>query len=159
MAEPKPRQVLVYDGGCGFCTRCAEWARRRLPHHYDVVAWQRISDLSALGLTTADVSNSSCWIDSSGRPHLGERGVALVLIEIGGLWAVVGRALLLPPIRVVAAALYQFIARNRHRMPGGSAACQIDDAYESDHGASKSRVSPAGAACARGSSAARRPTR
>ena len=83
MAGCQRRPTLVYDGDCGFCTRCAEWVRRRLPQAHDVVAWQELPDLDALGLTVADVASASYWIDADGRPHRGERGVALALIEIG----------------------------------------------------------------------------
>jgi hypothetical protein len=62
-------------------------------------ALQELPDLDARGLTVADVTRASYWIDADGRPHRGERGVAMDLIEVGGLWAVAGRALLTPPIR------------------------------------------------------------
>jgi predicted DCC family thiol-disulfide oxidoreductase YuxK len=127
MAGCQRRPTLVYDGDCGFCTRCAEWIRPRIPQGHDVVAWQELPDLEALGLTAADVARASYWIDADGRPHGGERGVAMALNEIGGFWTVVGRMLLLPPIRTLAAPLYGLIARYRHRLPGGSAACNVDD--------------------------------
>jgi predicted DCC family thiol-disulfide oxidoreductase YuxK len=127
MAGYQHRPTLVYDGDCGFCRRCAEWARRRLPQGHDVVAWQELPDLDALGLTAADVTRASYWIDADGRPHRGERGVAMALIKIGGFWTVVGRMLLLPPIRTPAAPLYGLTTRYRHRLPGGSAACYIYD--------------------------------
>src|ERR671910_464468 len=78
------RSALVYDGDCGFCKRCAEWARRRLPQGHDVVACQELPNLDALGLSVADVTRASYWIDADGRPHRGDRGVAMALIEIGG---------------------------------------------------------------------------
>jgi len=121
------RPALVYDGDCGFCRRCAEWARRRLLPGSDVVPWQELPHLGALGLTVPDVVSASYWIGADGRAHRGERGVAMALIEIGGPWAVVGRVLLLPPIPSIAALVYRFIARNRHRLPGGTAACYVDD--------------------------------
>jgi predicted DCC family thiol-disulfide oxidoreductase YuxK len=132
MAGTERRPVLVYDGDCAFCARCAEWARRRLPHGHEVAAWQQLPDLDALGLTAADVSSASYWIDADGRPHRGERGIAMALSEIGGVWTVVGRALLMRPVRTIAAVLYRLIARNRHRMPGGSAACRVDDGARGD---------------------------
>ena len=49
----------------------------------------------------------------------------MALIAIGGFWTVVGRVLLLPPVRTLAAPLYRLIARYRHRSTGGSAACHV----------------------------------
>jgi hypothetical protein len=51
----------------------------------------------------------------------------MALIEIGGFWTVGGRVLLPPPIRTLAAPLYGFTARYRHRLAGGSATCYIYD--------------------------------
>ena len=124
--------MLIYDGDCGFCTRCAEWAQRRLPKGHAVAAWQHLPDLDELGLTVADVTSASYWIDADGRPHPGEQGIAMALIAIGGIWTVAGRALLMPNLRKIAAALYRLIARNRQRMPGGSASCQVDDGARGD---------------------------
>jgi predicted DCC family thiol-disulfide oxidoreductase YuxK len=132
MADRQHGEVLVYDGDCGFCARCAQWARRRLPQGHEVVAWQQLPDLDALGLTAADVASAAYWIDAAGQPHRGEQGVAMALIEIGGFWTVVGRTLLMPPVRTMAAPLYRLIARNRHRMPGGSVDCQVDDGAQGD---------------------------
>jgi predicted DCC family thiol-disulfide oxidoreductase YuxK len=114
------------------CSRCAEWARRRLPSGRNVIAWQRLPDLDALELTANDVTNAAYWIDADGQQHRGERAVARALVEVGGLWAVLGRAILLPPVTVLAAAVYRLVARNRHRLPGGSPACQVADGVMRD---------------------------
>jgi predicted DCC family thiol-disulfide oxidoreductase YuxK len=129
---PARRPLLIYDGECGLCSLCAEWARRRLPSGNNVIAWQRLPDLDALELTANDVTNAAYWIDADGQQHCGERAVARALVEIGGLWAVLGRAILLPPVTVLAAAMYRLIARNRHRLPGGSPACQVADSVMRD---------------------------
>lgn len=117
----------MFDGDCGFCTRSAEWARRRLTDDHQVVAWQRLPDVRLIGLTLDDVTSAAYWIDSEGRAHRGERGVAKTLLEIGGVWAIGGRLLLLPGISALAGVVYRLIARNRHRMPGGTAACKVED--------------------------------
>ena len=126
-ATPARRPLLIYDGACGICSRCARWAQRRLPTGHTVVAWQRLPDLDALALTTNDVTTAAYWIDADGQQHRGERAVARALVEIGGAWAVLGRAIMLPAVSGAAAAVYRLIARNRHRLPGGSPACQVSD--------------------------------
>lgn len=121
---PTGRPLLIYDGDCGLCSLCADWARRRLPSGHNVIAWQQLHDLDSIELTTNDVTTAAYWIDADGQQHGGERAIARAFVEIGGLWAVAGRAILLPPVTVLAAAVYRLIARNRHRLPGGSPSCQ-----------------------------------
>lgn len=117
--------MLIYDGDCAFCTRCAMWVRRRLPETASVVAWQAIDDLGRYGLTEADVETAAYWVDAKGEAHRGYRAIARSLIAIGRAWAVLGYVLLVPPVSWLAAVAYRVIAANRHRMPGGTAACQI----------------------------------
>ena len=116
--------ILVYDGDCGFCTASASWIGRRLPNDVAVTPWQAL-DLAAHGLTEADVTTAAYWIDDAGRRHRGAAGVAAALRSAGGGWALVGRALQLPLLSGLAAAVYRVIARYRHRLPGGTAACRI----------------------------------
>jgi predicted DCC family thiol-disulfide oxidoreductase YuxK len=40
------------------------------------------------------------------------------------IWRIAGRILLLPGISWMAAHTYRLIATNRHRLPGGTPACQ-----------------------------------
>jgi predicted DCC family thiol-disulfide oxidoreductase YuxK len=113
--------VLVYDGACGFCRRCAAWVRRRLPRHPTVVAWQDC-DLAALGLTAARCSAALQWVDA---PRAGARricgghlAVAALLRHAGGPWRVVGLAMTVPPVSWLARLAYGWVARNRHRFRG-----------------------------------------
>lgn len=115
--------MLVFDGDCAFCTASARWVERRLPTGAVVVPWQR-ADLPALGLTPEDVATSVWWIDGDGR-HRGEVAVARALVAAGRPWSVIGRLLLARAVRPLAGAGYRLVARNRHRLPGGTAACRL----------------------------------
>lgn len=117
--------MLIYDGDCGFCTVSAKWAERRLPAGTPVVAWQQLDDLAERGLSVDDVTSAAYWVDREGRNHRGEQGVAAALVAIGGGWAVVGRVMAAPPVRWLAAPVYRLVARYRHRLPGGTAACRL----------------------------------
>jgi hypothetical protein len=57
------RRVLLYDGDCGFCTRSATWLVTGSPADVAAISWQTVPDLTALGLTQADVTSSSWWLD------------------------------------------------------------------------------------------------
>lgn len=116
--------MLVYDGDCGFCARSARWAADRLPDG-TVVAPSHDLDLPAIGLSQADVERSAWWLDGD-RLAGGHEAIGRCLIAIGGRWRPVGRLLFVPPISWVAAVVYRLVARFRHRMPGGTAACRVD---------------------------------
>ena len=104
--------MLIYDGDCGFCTMSAKWIRRRLPADATIV--------SRPGIAAVE------WVDARGRTHRGHRAIARSLIAAGGVWGIVGRALLVPPVTWVAALVYRVVSANRHRLPGGTPACNVD---------------------------------
>jgi len=55
----------------------------------------------------------------------GARAIARALIAAGGLWEILGRVLLFPPISWISALGYRIIARYRHFLPGGTPACKL----------------------------------
>jgi len=119
--------VLVYDGDCAFCTRSVRFIERRISRHPRIVAWQH-ADLEPLGLTAEMCETAVQWVGTDGSVASGHRAVARTLIHGGGLWWVMGRIILLPGISSVSALVYRWVARNRHRMPGGTAECVLPQA-------------------------------
>ncbi len=117
------RPVLIYDGDCAFCTKCVAVVER-MHVDADLLAWQ-FADLPALGLSVAAVSDAVQWIGTDGSVHAGHDAVAGLLIYKGGLWVIAGRFLRLPGISWLAARAYRLVANNRHRLPGGTAACAL----------------------------------
>jgi predicted DCC family thiol-disulfide oxidoreductase YuxK len=115
--------ALVYDGDCGFCTRSAGVARRLLPGT-SIVAWQQ-ADLAAIGVTPARAQREVLWVAESGRVSGGARAIAQALRAAGGVCALLGLLLLLPPISWAAQGIYRVVAANRMRLPGGTAACAL----------------------------------
>ena len=107
--------ALVYDGDCDFCQRCADWIATRLAAGTPVVASQE-ADLAALGLTARQASEAAWWIGSDRTQHRGHRAIAAALRACGGTWARLGRTLTWPGISLLAAGVYELIARNRHRL-------------------------------------------
>ena len=65
------------------------------------------------------------WVTPAGAVHGGAQAVAKLLLSAPGGWPLVGALLTLPPVRWMAHGLYRLIARNRHRLPGGTAACAL----------------------------------
>jgi predicted DCC family thiol-disulfide oxidoreductase YuxK len=121
------RATLVFDGDCGFCTTSANWIERRWPQVDGPVAipWQRLSPdvVMASALTAADFQRAAWWIDGATKEQ-GARAIARALVAAGGVWAVVGRILLVPPVSWMAPVGYRLIARYRYRLPGGTPACK-----------------------------------
>lgn len=121
--------LLVFDGDCGFCTTSATWIARRLARHDGadaaLVPWQH-TDLAALGTTQERATQEVLWVPAvGGRVHGGADAIACWLRHRGGAWGLLGRGAGLPVVRDVAAAAYRLVARNRHRLPGGTPACAL----------------------------------
>ncbi|MEU6073014.1 DUF393 domain-containing protein [Micromonospora sp. NPDC047074] len=118
------RSTFVYDGDCAFCTRCAEFIDRRIPTAVRVVPWQ-FTDLDALGLTETECEEAVQWVGADGSRAAGPDAIARLLRGSGPLWRVAGTGLAFPPVRAAAWPAYRWVARNRHRLPGGTAACSL----------------------------------
>jgi predicted DCC family thiol-disulfide oxidoreductase YuxK len=118
-----PKPVLVYDGDCGFCTRCVRLVER-MGADVQIVAWQ-FADLPALGLTESAAADALQWVEPDGTIRAGHEAVAALLIRSNRLWALVGKFILLPGISAIAARVYRLVADNRDRLPGGTPACAL----------------------------------
>ena len=124
------RPVFLYDGDCAFCTSCARFIERHIPTSAEVTPWQ-FADLDALGVSQVDAEASVQWIEPRfGGPlrAAGPAAIARLLVDAGSCWRPLGWLLELRPIRWIAGPAYRLIARNRHRLPGGTAACQLPQA-------------------------------
>ncbi|HET8681438.1 MAG TPA: DCC1-like thiol-disulfide oxidoreductase family protein [Micromonosporaceae bacterium] len=118
------RPTFVYDGDCAFCTSCARFVARQVPTPADVVPWQH-TDLAALGLTDDQCAAAVQWVGADGRTAAGPEAIAELLRSSHPAWRLVGRLLGLRPALAAAWPAYRWVARNRHRLPGGTAACAL----------------------------------
>lgn len=114
-ASRRQRPVLVYDGDCAFCNRCAR-ALERIKPDAEIVAWQVI-DLVALGVTEEQARDAVQWVQVDGTVCSGHEAIASTLNTAGRIWKVIGHMLLLPGISWVAAKVYRLVATHRHRLP------------------------------------------
>jgi predicted DCC family thiol-disulfide oxidoreductase YuxK len=119
--------VFLYDGDCGFCSSCARFLTRYVQTPAEILPWQ-LADLVALGVTREQCAAAVQWIDDD-RVESGPVAIAALLRTATGrsgfAWRAVGRRLGAPSLTVVAWPVYRLIARYRHRLPGGTAACAI----------------------------------
>jgi predicted DCC family thiol-disulfide oxidoreductase YuxK len=117
--------TFLYDGDCAFCSSCARFIERWIPTAATIAPWQ-FADLAALGVTGAAASEAVLWVEP-GRPAVaGPVAIARLLrTSRARAWRPVGAGLGLRPVAALAWPVYRWVARNRHRLPGGTAACAL----------------------------------
>jgi predicted DCC family thiol-disulfide oxidoreductase YuxK len=121
---PETRPILVFDGDCAFCTTWVNRLRELLPRFPEALPFQWI-DYAELGLDEHDVTHYA-WYVSPTRQLGGHLAFsALLRAQRGPWWRFAGWLLATPPYSWIAALGYRFIARNRHRLPGGTPACAL----------------------------------
>ncbi len=116
--------LLVYDGDCAFCRRAVALALSRMKVACRAVPWQQ-ADLGSLGLTPQEAAEAVWWVEPGVRKVRGHEAVAAALRHGRAAWRPVGRLLEAPALAKGGAAGYDLVARNRHRLPGGTAACGL----------------------------------
>ena len=115
--------MLIYDGDCGFCKRSLGWMIRLGTTCAHQSAQD--SDLTALGLTERDAEEAA-WFVLGDRRWRGHEAIARALqtsrcgpVRLGG--AALGSRMLRP----LTSRGYAWVARHRHQLPGGTAACEL----------------------------------
>jgi predicted DCC family thiol-disulfide oxidoreductase YuxK len=119
------RGLLIYDGDCGFCRAAAAWVGARWRDGGRAAPWQELGErgLARVGLSLEEARSAAWWVDGSGRLSRGELAIAGALAATDGWPATAGRLLARPPLRWLAACIYPFVVRWRHRLPGGTPSC------------------------------------
>lgn len=116
--------TFVFDGDCAFCSMCARFIERRVPTSAEVVSWQW-TDLAALGVSRAAAVDAVQWVTPGGPVLAGPAAIAALLRSSNAFWKPLGWLLGLKPVTALAWPVYRWVARNRHRLPGGTAACAV----------------------------------
>lgn len=119
--------VFLFDGDCGFCTRCAMFLRRHVRTPARIVPWGAV-DLAPLGVTAAECAQAVQYV-SGDRVSAGPVAIADLLRTAGGrrgaVWRLLGWVLARRAVLVLAWPVYRWVARHRHRFPGGTVACEL----------------------------------
>lgn len=120
------RPLLLFDADCGFCTKVAG----RVPSlrlAVEVAPLQSV-DLAGLGICAERALTEMPYVDADGNVRYGHEAIAAAL-RTGPLpMRAIGRAIALPGVGLVARPVYQWIARHRHQLPGGTPACALPGA-------------------------------
>ena len=124
--------VLLYDGTCGFCASSVQFVLRQER------AGRTLRFASLQGETGQSVFrrhpelagvDSLIWYEDGGGAAgdvvlVRSDGILAVARYLGGPWAALARVGRLVP-RAVRDAMYDFVARNRYRIPGKARACLL----------------------------------
>lgn len=117
------RAVFLYDGDCAFCTTCANFAERHVRTEAEIKPWQW-SDLDALGISRQAAEDAVQWIEP-GLVKAGPDAIAVLLRRAQWYLKPLGWIASLRPVSWLLWPIYRLVSRNRHRLPGGTAACSM----------------------------------
>ena len=116
--------TLVFDGDCGFCTSVARHFEKRSFTPIEIAAWQ-LTDLAALGLTPEQASEQVYLVTIDGVFGGAECFAELMRIQGDPFHRLIAWGMRLPGIRRLSEWGYRQVAHNRHRLPGGTPACEL----------------------------------
>ena len=125
-------RVLIYDGDCQFCQLSLEFGIRNLRIFPQYVAFQKINP-GDFGLTPQQV-RAQIWLAGKVPSQASALGGhlaagAILKLQPSLLLKVLGWLISTPPTSWAAELGYKLVAANRHRLPGGTRACKIEDNY------------------------------
>jgi predicted DCC family thiol-disulfide oxidoreductase YuxK len=127
MGSNARRSVLLYDEDCTFCTKSALLIHR-LNLDSDVASMQSV-DLVALGIDVDRTRREVVFRQYDGTVFYGHDAIGRLLRTGSPPWSWLGTIIATWPVSELSRAVYQFVARHRHHMPGGSPACKVDKKY------------------------------
>jgi predicted DCC family thiol-disulfide oxidoreductase YuxK len=121
-STPAAGGVLLYDSDCGFCTRSAEFLRRRRPGCE--IRPMTDAALAGFGVDAERARREVPFVDAAGV-RWGADAVAAALATCPGGWRAAGWLIGRPPLAWVARPVYAWVAAHRHELPGGTASCEL----------------------------------
>ena len=114
--------ILLHDPDCGFCTRSAEWLVRR---GMRATSAPLGSAATPSDLDTERATREVPFVHADGRVTWGARAIADAMLTCRGPVRWAGGVLSLGPVQAFARPVYRWVARHRHELPGGTAACTL----------------------------------
>jgi predicted DCC family thiol-disulfide oxidoreductase YuxK len=118
--------LLVFDGDCAFCSSSVRAGQRWIGRMATASPYQT-TDLGQFGLTAAECERAVRYVTRDRRVLAGENAVSMLLVDAGRGWWLLGSFMRLPGVHWLSGVAYRWVARNRHRLPGGTPACSLAD--------------------------------
>jgi len=128
------KNILLYDGECGFCSAVADWVvRTNKDNNIETIPYQT-ADFNniAVGLTFEQASRSAIFIRrSDGHIFLNARSILETLKHTHGIYELIGYLGSNPIISLLCYPFYRLFARYRRRLSIvlGYNACKIPENY------------------------------
>lgn len=115
--------ILLFDGDCSFCSSSARVLKKMVGQKVEVLAYQQV-DLEPLGILTTECELAVQYADGNKRSS-GHIAIADALIATKSIWSLAGLFIKLPVITSAGFLVYDWVSKNRHKLPGGTPACQM----------------------------------
>lgn len=115
--------LFIFDGDCAFCSTSARLLKKMTQGRILIEPYQFL-ELEQLGVPAEDASSAVQFLTDENR-YQGARAIAEALIASRTPCAFVGWLIKAPVILSFAELTYLLVAKNRHRLPGGTPACKL----------------------------------
>ncbi len=127
MTSAADASILIFDGDCGFCTTTANWIKKKSKIALEIAPYQW-TELGQYGLTTEEAA-ARVQVVVGDKVFAGHYCMSkLLLIQPNILLKLVGALMVLPGLDSISAKVYEWIAANRQKLPGGTPACKLPKA-------------------------------
>ncbi|MFM6980572.1 MAG: thiol-disulfide oxidoreductase DCC family protein [Micrococcales bacterium] len=118
-------ELLIYDSDCAFCQKCVDWGVKKLAYFPKAIGFQAIQPRD-YALTEQDVQSSIWLIQESGAKLSANRAATAILkSQPKYRWRLLGSIADAYWVAPVARRIYFLLAKNRHKMPGATQACEL----------------------------------
>lgn len=94
-------------------------------HRFDVLPYQTSGLLESVGLSEQQCIEAAWFVDEKGNKHRGAAAINAALNALGGIYRAASWVYRVPGLKQIEDRVYDWVARNRYRMPGSTAACEI----------------------------------
>lgn len=115
--------VLLFDGDCAFCSSSARVLKKMTKGNVEILPYQ-LQNLEKFGVTASACEQAVQFV-SVDKISSGHIAIADALLASRSLWWLAGVLIKLPVVTSLAYLIYEWVSKNRHRLPGGTPACQI----------------------------------
>jgi predicted DCC family thiol-disulfide oxidoreductase YuxK len=93
--------------------------------HIEVLPWQTPGLLVRVGLTPEQTMESAWFVDEAGRKFAAAKAINESLAALHWAFKPLAWLYRVPGIKQIEDAVYKWIAANRYRLPGSTAACAV----------------------------------
>ncbi|BDQ00728.1 DUF393 domain-containing protein [Aquiluna sp. KACHI24] len=116
--------LFIFDGDCSFCSTSARFLEKITRHRVPIKPYQFLN-LEQVGVPRQDAEAAVQFL-IAGERYQGARAIAEALIASKTTWVLAGWFIKTPVILSFAELVYLLVAKNRHRLPGGTPACKLE---------------------------------